>query len=797
MFKNITLEMSAKPFKKADRATMEQVVTRLFTLYTPLVKDAACVSVMLWLSDGSEILDYKGDMTEVVEWGRYVGCANRPPWMTEAWLDREDPNRENVHASPTLYHRDPPTFTYAHVRQMVEVIKEVGARLFPDKTVRAGATFDPGPEFALSDFKYKRHPEICLGGDMGEATMVCSYATLHGDTVTYAAYPHGIPEGTSFGTFFGKQAQAFLTDLGFDYIWFSNGLGFGKDAWSTAGAVFDGQGFHENNLAAVRELAMGFWKDFRAACPSFPIEVRGTNMSMGIDMASDGVPLADIYREVPGLLPPPNSPWAALNGDFGLELMGHMSRIAEIPGEEYLFRFYVHDPWYANSPWVDRYNRQPHDIYMPMAVARIDREGRVQPPTHMNILSVDTSFGNFPEDCVYEPLPHFLKAAHQAPDCPSPLVWVYPFAEYSAAHSEAQLQEMFFNDWYVRNAINAGVPLSTVVSTTSFIGHDKQLYAASILLSPVPEAHSAYETAILDYAQSGGRVIFVGNTQRASDAFRAFIGVRQTEQVSGEIPLTVDGVPRLPLKHQPVLSGGSINTVAVGEGGFAFAGDHVVGTRGAHFVWLRGTNSADYRPGQQLLIPHDQQVYTRAETLLLEALAHFGYIIRHTAPMGAPAPRMMWHRHNGALIFSTFTEQPVVETALRTPFGAPILDGYTAVMRDGHAVYHFPQAERRECRVFVEQAEGLVTCREKTATSKVYGRRIQVTGLKDATVRFSAEDYCRDRVYAALNGNQDFCLVGDPFEDGYVTIHGRLFYEVRHVTGTITFSHPYRQFPPE
>lgn len=796
MFKNITLEMSAKPFKKSDRAYMESVVERLFDLYKPLLREANTVSVMLWLSDGSEILDYRGKPEDEVEWGRYVGCANRPPWMTEAWLDREDPNRENVHASPTLYMTDPPTFTYAHVRQMVEVIKAVGARLFPHKTVRVGATFDPGPEFALSDFKYRRHPEICLGNDMGAATMVCSYATLHGDDAAYAAYPNGIPEGTTFGTFFGRQSQAFLTAMGFDYIWFSNGLGFGKDAWSTVGAVFDGEGFHGDNLAPVRQLALGFWRDFRAECPDFPIEVRGTNMSMGIDMASDGVPLSDIYREVPGLLPPPNSPWAALNGDFGLELMGHMSRIAEIPAEEYMFRFYLHDPWYANSPWAQRYNRQPHDIYMPMAVARIDRQGRVQAPTHMNILSVDTTFGEFPEDGVYEPLPHFLKAAKETPDAPSPLVWVYPFGEYSAARSDEDMQEMFFGDWYVRNAINAGVPLSTVVSTDHFIGHDKSLYASAILLSHVPVAGSAYEEAILAYAESGGRVIFVGNTARASDRFCAFVGVKQVEGVEGELPLTVDGEARLPLKHQALLSGGTVNTVAADRRGFAFAGEYVVGTRSENVIWLRGTNSADYRQGHQLLIPHDDTVYTRAEQLLLTALAHFGYHIRHTAPAGVPAPRMMLHRHNGALIFSTFAEQPVVDTALRFPAGAPLLDGYSTVIKDGFATYRFPQAERRECRVFVEQAAGIVSCREKSATSKVWERRVQVVGLRDATVRFSAETYCTERVYAALNGNQDFCLVGDAFEDGYVTIDGQRYYEVRHVSGTVTFSMPYRQFPP-
>jgi hypothetical protein len=33
----------------------------------------------------------------------------------------------------------------------------------------------------------------------------------------------------------------FLIDLGFDYIWFSNGFGFSATAWSVKGPLFDGE----------------------------------------------------------------------------------------------------------------------------------------------------------------------------------------------------------------------------------------------------------------------------------------------------------------------------------------------------------------------------------------------------------------------------------------------------------------------------------------------------------------------------------------------------------------------------
>lgn len=137
--------------------------------------------------------------------------------------------------------------------------------------------------------------------------------------------------------------------MGFDYLWLSNGFGFGMETWSTTGAVFDGKDFDVTRFDDAKEKILEFWRMFRAECPDFRIETRGTNLSAGIDLATDGVPLKDIYEGGFNLLPPPNSPWAALNGDFGLELCGYMSRIAELPDERYLFRYYVHDPWWANS----------------------------------------------------------------------------------------------------------------------------------------------------------------------------------------------------------------------------------------------------------------------------------------------------------------------------------------------------------------------------------------------------------------------------------------------------------------
>ncbi|MCQ2414389.1 MAG: hypothetical protein MJ082_06335, partial [Clostridia bacterium] len=507
--KNITLEISLKPFRETTDEAIEKVCREVFLQWRQLVKDAECVSVMLWASDGSEILEYRGDLNEKFEWAYLLGTANG---AVEAKHFDRDPNGTGLHTRPYFYMKNPPVMTYGILKKIVSEFKRQGHLILgEDKKIRVGETFDIGPEFAVSDFKYKRHNEICEGAAFGMKGSTISATTfLHADELSYAGFPDGIPEGTPFGTFFGRQCQVFLPDMGFDYIWFSNGLGFGRDVWSSLGAIFDGETFHTENIKNVKQAVVDFWTYFRKECPDYPIETRGTNMSLGIDCSTDGVPLKMIYDTVPGILPPPNSPWAALDGDFGLELMGYMSRVAEVPNDEYLFRYYIHDPWWVNSPWYDRYNNQPHDIYLPLACARIDKNGEVKAPTHMSLLSIDTSFGKLPDSCANETIPHLLRGLKEMPDEPSPAVWVYPFREYSDATSAEELRAMYNEDWFIRGAVNCAFPLSTVTSTDSFLCQNKNIYRASVLITAVPYAGSEFEKQIVGYEKAGKKVIFYG-----------------------------------------------------------------------------------------------------------------------------------------------------------------------------------------------------------------------------------------------------------------------------------------------
>ncbi|MBE6538345.1 MAG: hypothetical protein E7671_02645 [Ruminococcaceae bacterium] len=205
--------------------------------------------------------------------------------------------------------------------------------------------------------------------------------------------------------------------------------------------------------------------------------------------------------------------WAALNDNYGLEIMGHMTRICELPGDEFMFRFYIHDPWWVNSPWYDRYGGEPIDIYMPSAVTRINEEGKVESAEILNFLSIDNSFGEMPDACVNEVIPHIIKAKKNAGDKPAPLVWVYPIREFSTATDEKSLSEMFYGDKFICEAINNSFPLNCVVSTDNFLKTSLSIYKSSVLISPVPE-NDAVREKIGEFIKNGGRVIFYGSAEK-------------------------------------------------------------------------------------------------------------------------------------------------------------------------------------------------------------------------------------------------------------------------------------------
>lgn len=802
-FNDIHLEMSLKPFKVNNRDSIDQVCRNVFIQWAPLLRHADTISVMLWTADGSEILNYTGDDNQQLEWSQYVGNPNTDHEVNSG------PEELSLHQRAYDYIPTPPQYTYGDLKYIVSALKKQGEQL-TGKVVRIGETFDPGPEFAKSEFKYKKHPEICMGNTMGAKTFVCCYATLNEDKEHYAGYPSGIPEGTPFGTFLGKQSQHFLTDMGFDFLWFSNGLGFGMETWGSTGAIFDGKQFHPEKLNDTKEKIIDFWTKFRAECPDFRIETRGTNISVGADLAKDGVDLKAIYNGGFNLLPPPNSPWAALDGNFGLELAGYMSRISELPDDRYLFRYYTHDPWWANSPWLDRYGREAHDIYLPMAVTRIDADGNVKLPTHLTFLTIDDSYGNMPEQVPSEVIPHILQGRRTSPDQPGLIVWVYPFDEYHdwAYKQPERIEEIYYGDWFIQQAINDGFPMNTVVSSGNFtklMEEGKNTFDESILVSIVPDAGSEMEKQLMKFVENGGKLFVYGPSSHASKEFLDFLNIKTVEPISGEMKMKLrlksDRI-KVPgsdiLKHNADMSGGGIETVVNNSAdpgtkvlAQAFLGNQkrdVVVQRqekewnGGMVTYLRGTNSATYRGGH-LLTPDNPDKWFNGSSLLRYSLDNMGYSIHFDKlKAGLKNPINCISRCDNAFYFSGFTPNQTIEQQWLFPQGAPIFTGYETELRNGMAHYRMPKSYQEECRVFVKQDEGVVSCYEVAPVEWNVKRRIGINGLKQATVRIYPG---ADDTHFEVVNNVGYPYNKPSLERKKGTDYAGTYYEFENITGEL------------
>ncbi len=812
MFDSINLELSMKVFKKNDLSYIKQVVNKIFDHWAPLLNNRKSMSVLLWISDGSNILDYTGNLDEVIEWDYFMGCAKM-----ETLKEGEDRDVD-LHKKNVLYRKELPVVTHRTIKNIVAVIKEEGSRRYPDAKITVGIPFDIGPEFARSKFKYERHPEICTGSGEGVHTFINSYGNLAGDNYPYAGFPNGIPEGTPFGTFLGKQTQIYLHDLNMDYLWLSNGVGFSATSWTATGEIFDGKKFHTEKFEEVEEKVFSFWKAFRKECPNYTIYTRGTNFSAGIDYAVDAVGLHKIYNAGLNIVPPPNSPWAAINGNYGLELMGHMTRNCELPGKDFMFRYYLHDCWWVNSPWYDRYNGKPHDIYLPMALSRIDEEGKIQSANIMNIFTLDNTFGDMPDLCVYESMPHFMKAEKDSPDEAAPFVWVYPFREYTTTTSEQDLIKILSGDLFICRAISNGFPLSSIVSCDNFLKHDKEIYNRSVLVTPVPDAESPFEKDVLNYIDNGGKVLFYGSLDKASDTFIDVFGLeksvnddsatdvsRQQEYIvcqNAQVDINRDGVVPNKIFVREAVCNGMLNELRKNEYS-QMTQDSIKITAGPYDLTAVYKNAAWYRAPLSLQSLDydtkakrdidDPHTYMWGEVMLRKVLKHFGYEFSFSkSKADSLLPVIMLHRSDNAEFASVFAPDVTVETRLKFPLGAPIFIGYEVEIENGAAVYHFPKAEHAECRVYVEQQQGLVSVAEMPPVSAKFRRRIKVDGLEDATVRFFGESYCKDNITPKRHLEEDqFANVEGQIEK---IIHSKeygTYYEMIHVTGNITFCMPY------
>ena len=765
-FKRLGLELSLKPFFDNSPETRLEVCERIYQQWYPLARMSEKLSILVYASEGSQILEYNRDLSQTIEWDYWLGAANYPLRNQEP-LPPEDPENKTLFRAAKKYRDEPlPEFTYQWLKDLVVDLKTIGAKYFgPDTQIDIGCFFDPGPEFAISDFKYKRHTEILTGGKIWGYTFVGAEAKLHAEKRAYAAFPDGIEEGLPFGEFLGRQASIYCKDLGFSFIWLSNGLGFGKNPWSFDGNIFQPDGFHEELVEVDRDEAFAFWPTFlKAMDKSIGIRLRGSNMPAGIEACSDATPWKQIEDYAGERIEiPVNSPWAALDGLFGLELGGWMSRsLGSL--EQLNYRYYIHDPWWMNSPWIDRYQRMPHDIYMPLAISRVLSDGSVLTTGSLALMSVNDSLGNMPDQVPYEVTSHLVRAQEDAPDQAAPVVWIYPFDELYAdlaAPTNKKLCRRYSDDLYICGCIDSGVPISSFTSTTDFLKLTEEQTLPQIWYLPVPEPGAAIRKRLFAHVEAGGKAILYGAVDPNDTELLSYFGLQATTPYQGDLMLSIDGVATgEKLRHSSIFGGGPIELTPKAEQSasdawalgtnadgavYALAATHT-SANGGSVTWLRAGSSYDDNKIGRYLARLSTSEYKWQEQLAVLALARIGIRLTYTPvtmPRGEPSRPVihMLSRCRNGWFFSGYNRDAVPELQLSLPDGAPIAVNSRTFVKDNVALWRHPDKWwHKEVRIFVKQKEeSEVLCDEIAALGYKKSRRFQLNGLKNADVIFYPE----------------------------------------------------------
>jgi hypothetical protein len=775
------MELSLKPFLKTDQASVLAAAAAVMEAWAAMAARAEEVAVLLWVGDGSDILGWHGDLDERLAWSRHIGfCNYDEPGAYDPAVRHYRINR----AVP--YVRRPPDLRYRDLRRIVRGLR-LAARQVLGKPLSVGCTIDPGPEFAVSAFKFRDHPEIQTPDLMACMPMrfITHQAALKADGRRYGGFPDGIPAGTGLGFFLGRQFDSFRRAMGLDYLWLSNGFGYSHYPWGPRGELFRGRDFDPARAEEQRLRANGFWRDLRAACPDAAVEVRGTNYTVGMDLASDGCSHSDIMA-LGGLARPPcNPPWGSRA--LGLEIAAYLSRLARTPSDRLPFRFYLNDPWFTSNAWYDYYNREPYDIYVPLSLSRLNARGGVDTPTDVSLLTVNTETGALPPGQAGEVTPHLFRALDERADAPGPFVWVYPFDEYDAVlkREPGDLRHLFHQDWFFCQALNAGFPVSTVCASGLVAPLDRAgLLPDSVFVAPVPRGECAYLEVLLRRVRRGGRVLLYGALDKAPPALLAALGVSlETKGLSGELDVELrlkedrfEQEPRGPasdglaaslgledagaaaapagragrvLRHRAEVDGGGLRAVAadwsdpalrvVARRGrvkrvYALSRSRP-GWKGGRLAWIWGSTGFDNADETVPEGRFDQPGEARlASEWLRRLLPDFGWdILQERRDASVKPACLVVKRRKGAWHVVGHKPNTSVRLWVRAPDGAPVYAESETPIRDGYAGESFHKTINSEVRAFVTMADGIVSCKELAVP---LGRRRHLCfgGLREADV---------------------------------------------------------------
>ncbi|MEM6458831.1 MAG: hypothetical protein AAF710_05505 [Planctomycetota bacterium] len=766
-WRRIDLEMSIKPFARYGAEAYPDTARRVLKTWEKLIDRADEVAALIWVGDSTDLMTWSGDPDQPLVWCSQEGFCNLgrkgEPYFP-GWFEGRP---------PVPYLDERPRLTYTDLRDIVAALKEAAAELYGIE-FHAGIPYDPTPEFAESPFKYDEHVEILHDHPEGprrySQRFVSHQKTFHADPRPFAGFPSGIPEGTTVGTFLGRQTKQFAADFGFDYLWLSNGFGYSHYAWHINGTVLETDGrWYPERVPEQLALLERFWIDFRRECPELPIEFRGTNWPVGHDLSTDAASHTLVQRLSSSDVSPPNVPvlYAEL---LAMDVTTYLTRMAGATTDRIIYRAYLNDPWHEHNPWFDIYNRQAFETLSCTACARLRADGGLDVPTDLHILTTDTERGEMPQDQVNEAVPGYLRALEERADRPGPVVWVYPFRDLHRVleNRPGRLPQVFNVDHFMWRSIEAGTPVNTVVEADDFttLVASGRADTQTIFIAPTPAIDGRYADALLTHAQHGGTVVFYGPLDHASgdllDALRVTLAdellggdFRVSRPISEDLFESRADLATLPLRHHPSTGGGGVR-----ETGDRLTDDDIMleqsgrqrvwarclrnfGDRGGAIGWVRGTLpfDTDFEPPylRPKLDPADRfqrpQDATRHLIARLTRGRDNAWELRQTrAEPGTEPIRLFIKRHRGAFYFAGSKPDTSSGFRVRTGDGAPLFTGLTTPVRRGFACDSSSKTIYREARVFVTPSD---TARDRRYTVRNHSfglnqsRALAVEGLDD------------------------------------------------------------------
>ena len=325
-----------------------------------------------------------------------------------------------------------------------------------------------------------------------------------------------------------------------------------------------------------------------------------------------------------------------------------------------------------------------------------------------------------------------------------------------------------------------------------------------------PEAGSSLEKALMKFVENGGKLIVFGPVDHSGETFTDFLNLKNESPLEGEFKISTDYMPDVletsypkVLNHRSLLSAGGIRTtlknakdsntkilVQVEQAG---AKRDIAWVRtkpewqGGKVVYLRGTNSCRF-DGGRLLTPDNPSKWFTGPLLSRYVLHEFGFdcSVDKQDP-SVKNPVLTIARSNNAFIFSGYNPGNTVKLRFKMPQGAPLLLGLETKLEKGNSTYIMPTAWNRECRIFVEQDGGIVSCKELYSGQAGITKRYQVGGLKNATIRiYPEDDVTAQSFHAYMNGEYPWKTGQVAFKAGDEKL-GKHFV-VENVTGSLTVS---------